>query len=80
MNNSKIVENVITIFSDVLKVDKGTITTESTTKDIKRWDSLNNMLIITKIEKHYSIKFKLTDVLKFNNVGAICDAVKSSLK
>jgi acyl carrier protein len=48
-------------------------------KDVDGWDSLTHMVIITKIEDQFKIKFKLRDLNKLNNMGNLLDLVKSKL-
>lgn len=48
-------------------------------KDVEGWDSLTHMVIITKIEDHFSVKFKLRDLNKLNNMGNLLDLVKAKI-
>lgn len=55
------------------------LTEETTARDVEQWDSFNNTRLIVEIEKHFKIRFALSDVMKFNNVGSMCDCILSKL-
>jgi len=43
--------------------------------DIKKWDSLNHVILISEIEKVFNVRFELQDMLESRSVGDICKAV-----
>lgn len=43
--------------------------------DIEDWDSLEQINLLTAIEKKFNIKFKLADVRNLKNVGDLLDLV-----
>ena len=43
--------------------------------DDEDWDSLEQINLLTAIEKKFSIKFKLADVRNLKNVGDLLDLV-----
>ncbi|GAA3607123.1 acyl carrier protein [Flavivirga amylovorans] len=52
---------------------------ELTAKDVDGWDSLSHMIIITKIEKAFNIKFKLRDLNKLKNMGSLVSVIQSKI-
>ena len=73
----KILENVC---RDTFE-DQSLIIEEATSaKDIKKWDSLNHVILISAIEKKFDIKFDLDDMLSFENIGAICNNIYDKIK
>lgn len=44
-------------------------------RDIKRWDSLNHVILISEVEKEFGIRFDLTDMLEIRSTGDVCRAV-----
>lgn len=52
---------------------------EMTANDVDNWDSLSHMLLITEIESHFSIKFKLRELNKLKNVGILIDLIKEKI-
>ena len=43
--------------------------------DIDQWDSLTHMLLIQKIETHFKIKFDIFDMLNFESIDHIYQAI-----
>ena len=58
MNKASIIE----IFNDILDLDEGCVTQDSTPEDIDNWDSMSNVNIIVALEEEFRIKFKLEDI------------------
>jgi acyl carrier protein len=79
MERSDIILNLKRILSEILEHNNFEIVDELTAKDVDGWDSLSHMMIITQIEKDFGIKFKLRDLNKLNNVGALIDVIQSKL-
>lgn len=46
-----------------------------TASDIKNWDSLRHVMIISEIENYYSIQFDLPEMLEMNSVDDLCKAI-----
>ena len=78
MDIQTIESKVFAIAKEVFSCD-GEVTRESTSKDIKAWDSMNQMRLIAEVEKAFSIKFKMKDLLKFASLGNIIDGVQEKL-
>jgi len=63
------------IFIDVLDEDDIVLTAETTADDIDEWDSLTHVQLIVAIEKHFKVKFTVTELEEYKDVGAMCKAV-----
>jgi acyl carrier protein len=63
------------IFREVFQNPDLIISEETAPSDIPEWDSLTHVLLLSKIEKKFGIKFSLDDMLSFENTGDICRAV-----
>ncbi len=68
MDNLTQIEAVI---RKVFKDDSLIIDAQTSADDIDGWDSLTHLQIITEIEKHFSVKFTLSELLDVNTVGDI---------
>ncbi|MCF8273407.1 MAG: acyl carrier protein [Flavobacteriaceae bacterium] len=79
MERLNVITKLETILAEVLEHKNFVITDELTAKDVDGWDSLSHMMIITHIEKSFDIKFKLRDLNKLNNVGALISVIQSKL-
>lgn len=67
------------IFRDVFGDQTINISNELTANDVDGWDSLSHMLLISEVEKNFSIKFKLMDLNKMRNVGDMIDLIVAKL-
>lgn len=76
MSIEEIIKQVNPIFMDVLDNQDITIKPETTSDDIEEWDSLNHIQLIVAIEKHFKIKFTAAEIVDFNNVGELCEAIR----
>jgi len=64
------------IFREVLGTDSLNIRAETTAADVPGWDSLNHIMVVVAIEKHFRIKFLAQEVRGWKNVGEICEAIR----
>ncbi|MCK4664327.1 MAG: acyl carrier protein [Bacteroidales bacterium] len=74
MENDILLKELIKIFQKVFNTIK--IELSTTAKDVKGWDSLNHIILISKIEEHYNIKFELSEIINFTTVEDIYDCIK----
>ncbi len=63
------------IFQETLKRENIQLTESSTANDVDGWNSLTHMIIISQIEERFAIRFNFRDVVKFKNVGDLCNAL-----
>ena len=52
------------------------ITRETCADDIEDWDSLEQINLLTAMEKKFGIKFQLADVRGLANVGDLLDLIE----
>lgn len=79
MEKKEVFERLTAIFRTVFNDDSLTIHEELTANDVENWDSLTHMLLITEVESGFSIKFRLKDLNKMQNVGDLIDIIISKL-
>ena len=75
MTEQAILEAVQEIFRDNFDDDTLEITRVTCADDIEDWDSLEQINLLTAIEKKFNIKYKLADVRNLKNVGDLLDLV-----
>ncbi|MDP4276213.1 MAG: acyl carrier protein [Bacteroidota bacterium] len=80
METTDVLETLTQIFRKVLKRDNIVLTVDSTAHDVPGWDSLTNMVLISQIEKTFSIHFTFREIVKLKNVGDLCGAIAGKLK
>jgi acyl carrier protein len=67
------------IVKRVLKHEDFELTDEMTAGEIKGWDSLSHMVIITEVEKHFNIKLSFHDVLNFNDMSDLFNCILNKI-
>lgn len=79
MDRNGIVEKLTGIFHEVFNDQNIVLSNEMTAADVQNWDSLTHMMMITKVEEAFGIKFRLKELNKLKNVGNLCDIVAEKL-
>lgn len=75
MTRDIIVNHVQEIFRDIFNNKHLVISDETTANEIKDWDSLNHINLISSIEKEFKIEFALGELQGLQNVGAIINLI-----
>ena len=75
MTEQEILNAVQDIVRDNFDDDSLVITRDTCADDIEDWDSLEQINLLTAIEKKFGIKFKLADVRNLKDVGDLLDLV-----
>lgn len=75
MEHNDYLARVQEIFRDVLDNEDIVLDMETTADDIEEWDSLSHIQLIVAIEKDFKIKFTSKEILSWNNVGEMIEAI-----
>lgn len=75
MNQDIIIDDLNEIFKNVLKLPNLELTPSLNASNVPEWDSLSHLVLITEIEKHFQIKFKLKELISMGCVGDLIDLV-----
>jgi acyl carrier protein len=75
----EVTNKLTNIFRIVFNNNSLVLTNELTANDIDKWDSLSHMILISEIEKDFSIQFKLKDLNKMRNVGDMINTILNKL-
>lgn len=79
MNTNEISEKLTVIFHEIFGDNSIVLRDDMTANDVEKWDSLTHMLMITKVEEEFGIKFKLKELNKLKMVGDLISIVESKL-
>lgn len=79
MDRTEITAKLTGIFRKVFHDDSLVIADAMTANDVERWDSLSHMILITEIEKAFSVRFRLKELNKMRNIGEMKDLISSKL-
>lgn len=75
MTHEALMSDIQDIFRDNFDDDSLVITRETTADDIEDWDSLEQINLLTAMEKKFGIKFTLDDVRGLANIGDMADLI-----
>ena len=76
MEKNEIFEAVQEIFRDNFDDEALAITRTTSADDIEDWDSLEQINLLTAMEKKFGLKFRLEDVRGLKNVGDLLDLIE----
>lgn len=76
----EILNDCTEIYREVLKNETIELTSDTNANDIDEWDSLNHTILLNEVQKHFGVKFKLKEIIKFKNVGDMCTLIKERLQ
>ncbi len=79
MSIEDIIKQINPIFIEILDKPGIDLKPQTTSDDIEEWDSLNHIQLIVAIEKYFKIKFTAAEIVDFNNVGELCEAIIQKL-
>ena len=71
MTQQDILETFTRVLGDLLGDDSIVLTMETRRDDVDNWDSFTYVNFIAVVEMELGVKFSVTDVESFENVGAI---------
>ena len=76
MNRAEIMEQVTAIFRKVLRNNSIVLTDATTAADIRGWDSLTHLMLVSMIEEAFGTKFSIREVTEMKNVGELVDVLE----
>lgn len=79
MEKLDVLEELNILFRKVFNNQEIVVTELTVASDIDEWDSLNHAHLISSVEKHFKIKFKLMEMLNFKNVGKLCESIQRKI-
>jgi len=79
MTKEQVRTEIQQIFRKVLKIPDLNVNYSTSMDDLEAWDSLNHVVLIDAMEKHFNIRFSLQDLLTINDVEAFCNYVLRKL-
>lgn len=76
MERTEILQKLQTVYRDILDDENIVVTEETTADDIEEWDSITHVQIVAEIQKVFGVKFSAKEMLLWENVGDIVDALE----
>lgn len=66
------------IFSEIFQFPESTLQDQTLFKDIPTWDSLQHMLLITRVEEDFQLQFDGDQIADMRTLGDVRKAVLAS--
>ncbi len=79
MTKEAILSELTGIFRNVFENQTIEINLSTSAKEIHNWDSMNHIILISEIEKHFGVEFELDDLIAINDVGDILQVLQSKI-
>lgn len=76
----KLESEIINIIATSLEVSIDEVTLDTAIGDIPQWDSLGHIVIISSLEKEFSINFDPEIIMDLEDVSDIVAAIEARLK
>ncbi|MFA6236637.1 MAG: acyl carrier protein [Bacteriovorax sp.] len=64
------------ILCEVFDVDPSQVTLTTSKDDLDEWDSMKQLELITALEKKFSIKFTMDEMISIDSVPKIMEAIE----
>jgi acyl carrier protein len=74
-----VLEKLQNIFRDIFDDETLILNRETTADDIKEWDSLAQINIISVCESEFGVKYELDEIVSFKNAGDMIDITEEKL-
>jgi acyl carrier protein len=79
MTDDEILRTLTRILRDLLMDDSITLSMQTRREDVPGWDSFAYINFIVALEMEFGVRFKVSDVESFENVGAIVKQTQALL-
>lgn len=79
MEQAEILNKLQSIFCDVFDNEDLVITVDTVAEDIEEWDSLSHIQLTKDIEKQFGIKLTAREIMAWDNVGEMVEAIQCKL-
>ena len=75
MDRPGIINQLNSIFEDVIDEGPVSLSDETVPSDVEGWDSLAHIQLVVAIEKHFDIKFTSEEITSWKKVGDMIDCM-----
>ena len=79
MTREEIISQLTPIARAMLKDENLVLTDDLSAANVPTWTSLSFMMLLTEIENQFGFKFKMMEILKLQNMGAIIDSIQTHI-
>lgn len=70
------IERIRKVFSETLLVDPNVLSLDSSTKNLRQWDSMKQVEIMMALEQEFGVKFKVSELVQLTSIGRILEILE----
>jgi len=75
--DTQILERVRGIAADVLQVNQGSLSAESSPQSVESWDSVQHLNLVLALEEQFGVQFEPDEMDSMKSIGAIAGVLKA---
>ena len=79
VDKKEVLNQVQEIFRDQLDDEYLVLKSETTAMDVEEWDSLNHLILVVAIEKHFNIKLTSKEIISIKNIGDLVNFIEGKI-
>ncbi len=79
MTKEEIYKNLQSVFEEVFDDEDIVIGAQTTANDIKGWDSLRHITLMSAVEEAFDLSFDMRDIVHLKSVGELVDLIEREL-
>lgn len=64
------------VFATVFHMSEGRVHPDMGPADVERWDSVGHVMLVTAIEREFSIQFDVDEIMEFSSFRTILSAIE----
>lgn len=70
-------DTLLALFADVLEMDIGQLSDETSPDNTPQWDSLAAMDLVTALEQKFSVQLSTKEIMKMSSIGLAREALRA---
>lgn len=75
MTQEEVLKKLTAVFQDVFDNEKIIVTEQTSADDIKEWDSLMHITLISAVEDEFKVKFSMQEITEMKNAGEMAGLI-----
>ena len=79
MDEAHVKENIKKVFLDVFGMDEKKFHFGMTSEEIKEWDSLSHMNLVSGLEKEFGLSMEIDEISDMDSVNKVIEVVEKKL-
>ena len=75
--DTQVLDRVREIAADVLQVDRGALSGESSPQSVESWDSVKHLNLVLALEEQFGMQFEPDEMDGMKSIGAIAEMLSA---